>query len=264
MTSLVIVREAGVAILRLNRPDVRNAIDDALQTRLIDALTELGRDAHTQALVVTGTEPAFCAGGDVKAMRARLDDPAHSPGVAGWRRLRETRRMISLLHDMPKVTVAAVNGPAVGVGLDLALACDFVFMVESAFFATAFIQRGLVPDGGGMYSLPRRVGLARAKELVFSGRRVAAEEALAIGLADRVVSPGELVETAVAAAAEIGSRSPTAIALAKSILNRTYESAYEDVLSRSADAQAICYTTEEHRDAVSEFLGAKRSGETPE
>jgi enoyl-CoA hydratase/carnithine racemase len=262
MTSLIVEREGNVAVMRLNRPEVRNAIDDELQTRIIEVLTELGRDMDTRALVVTGTEPAFCAGGDVKAMRARLDDASQSPGVAGWRRLRETQRMISALHDMPKVTVAAVNGPAVGVGLDLALACDFVFAADSAFFATAFIERGLVPDGGGMYSLPRRIGLARAKELVFSGRRVSAGEALEIGLADRVVSPGELVPVAVAAAAEIGSRSPTAIALAKSILNRTYESSREDVLSRSADAQAICYTTEEHRDAVSEFLGTKRTDDT--
>jgi enoyl-CoA hydratase/carnithine racemase len=250
---LLTARNGAVTVLTLNRPQVRNAIDDTLQSLLIAELERIAGDAETRALVVTGEGSAFCAGGDVSGMQARLADPA-GPAVAGWRRLAGTQRLITTLQDLGVVTIAAVNGPAVGVGFDLALACDFVVVAESAFFATAFIERGLVPDGGGMYTLPRRVGLARAKELVFSGRRVAADEALALGIADHVAPATEVVEAAVALAAQYAERSPTAIALAKSILNRSFESTREDVFARSAAAQALCYTTAEHRASVEAFL----------
>ncbi|MES1246906.1 MAG: enoyl-CoA hydratase-related protein, partial [Actinomycetota bacterium] len=194
-----------------------------------------------------------CSGGDITGMQARLSDPA-GPVVAGWRRLAATQRLITTLQDLGVVTIAAVNGPAVGIGFDLALACDFVLVADTAFFATAFIERGLVPDGGGMYSLPRRVGLARAKELVFSGRRVPADEAVELGIADRALPAAELVDAAVALADEYAQRSPTAIALAKAILNRSFESTREEVFARSAAAQAICYSTEEHRSSVEAFL----------
>jgi enoyl-CoA hydratase/carnithine racemase len=155
---------------------------------------------------------------------------------------------------MGKPTIAAVNGAAAGLGCDLALACDFIIASEAAFFTMSFILRGLVPDGGGLYFLPRRVGLARAKELIFTGRRVRAQEALAIGLADRVTPPDRLMTDAREWATQLGRGSRVALALAKSILDKTFELGEEEVLALGREAQAICYTTAEHREQVAAFL----------
>jgi enoyl-CoA hydratase/carnithine racemase len=167
--------------------------------------------------------------------------------------------MITLLDDLDKVTIAAVNGHAVGVGMDLAICCDFVLASEAATFAASYVLRGLVPDGGGMYYLPRRVGLAHAKELIYSGRSVDAPEALTLGLADRLAAPSELESAALSWARELAKSSPTAVALAKRVLNRSFDLTRDEVLARSAEAQAICYTTDEHRNAVAEFLEARKA-----
>ena len=123
----------------------------------------------------------------------------------------------------------------------------------------SFVLRGLVPDGGGMYFLPRRVGLARAKELIFTGRKVDAREALALGLADRVTAPASLLGEARAWATELSRGSPAALAFSKSILDQTFELTRDQVLALSREAQAICYTTSEHRDAVEAFLNRPKS-----
>jgi len=246
--------EDGVATLRINRPEVRNAIDDATRGEMIVALEEAAADPAVRALVLTGAGVAFCAGGDVRGMKQRLSAAAEEVAFNGWRRQGRTHRAVSLLHLFPKPTIAAVNGAAAGLGCDMALACDFVMAGQLAHFTMSFIARGLVPDGGGMYFLPRRVGLARAKELVFSGRRVLAEEALAIGLADRLVPDTQLPQAAQGWARELSGGSPAALALAKSVLDRSLEMSFEAVLAEGAKAQAICYTTGEHRASVTAFL----------
>jgi enoyl-CoA hydratase/carnithine racemase len=247
-----------VVVLRLNRPNVRNAIDDALRGELIAAIESIGADDTVRAVILTGEGTAFCAGGDISAMRDRLNTPAGRIAAEGWRRIRSTERLINLLHECDKITIAAVNGPASGFGMDLALCCDFVVASEAAVFSMSYILRGLVPDGGGMYFLPRRVGLARAKDLIFTGRRVNAQEALEMGIADRVVAPGDLESAAGAWAAELAKSSPTAVALAKAIVNRTFELDAKDVFALSAEAMALCYTTDEHKDSVAEFLAASK------
>ena len=134
--------------------------------------------------------------------------PAGEVAINGWRRQQRTHHAIAALHTMPKPTIAAVNGPATGLGCDMALACDFVVAADSATLAMSYIHRGLIPDGGGMYFLPRRVGLARAKELIFTGRKVTADEALAIGMIDRVTTPDTLLADAVAWAGELQQGRP--------------------------------------------------------
>ncbi len=259
-TSIVFGVEEGVATLRLDRPAVRNAIDDATRAAMIELLETAAADPAVRALVVTGTGAAFCAGGDVRGMQQRLSAQAEDVAFNGWRRQQRTHRAVSLLHLFPKPTIAAVNGPAAGLGVDLALACDFIMAGESGSFTMSFIARGLIPDGGGMYFLPRRVGLPRAKELVFTGRRVGAAEALSLGLADRVVPDAELATSAATWARELSGGSPAALALAKSVLDRSLEMSFEAVLAEGAKAQAICYTTGEHRASVAAFLekSAKR------
>jgi enoyl-CoA hydratase/carnithine racemase len=256
---LLVSSDGPVATLRLNRPRVRNAIDDALRDDLIEAVGKIGADDAIRVVVITGQGSAFCAGGDISAMRERLNTSPGRVAANGWRRIRTTERLINVLHDCDKITIAAVNGPASGFGMDLAICCDFVIASEAAFFAMSYILRGLVPDGGGMYFLPRRVGLARAKDLIFTGRRVNAQEALSIGLADRVVAPEELEPAAAAWAAELAKSPATAVSLAKAIMNRTFELDAKDVFALSAEAMALCYTTDEHRDSVAEFLDASKS-----
>jgi enoyl-CoA hydratase/carnithine racemase len=246
--------QAGIATLHLNRPDKRNALNDELREQLVSALERAAADRDIRALVLTGNGTAFCAGGDIGAMAQRLETPLGEVGFNGWRRQQQVHHSLSLLHTLPMPTIAAVNGPAAGLGADMALACDFVIASRDATFAWSYINRGLIPDGGSIYFLPRRVGLVKAKELIFSGRRVDAEEALQLGIADRLSSSESLLDDARAWAASLGKGSRTALALGKSILNQSFELSAAQVFALGSQAQGICYTSTEHRDSVKEFL----------
>lgn len=249
-----IEQRGHIAIVALNRPDVHNAMDDALRGELVDVINWVSSDDTIRAMVLTGRGRSFCAGGDISAMKERLDAPAGRVAINGWQRQRRTHSAVTLLHGLTKPTVAAVNGAAAGLGCDMALCCDFVVAADSAKFAMSYVLRGLIPDGGGLYFLPRRVGLARAKELIFSGRRVEAEEALSIGMIDAVSSDENLLDEAVAIAERMTAGSPVAVALSKSILDQSFELPMDQVFALGRQAQAICYTTDEHHDAVNDFL----------
>lgn len=246
--------DAQVATITLDRPDKRNAMSDAMRGEFLDALERVARDREIRALVLTGAGKAFCAGGDIAGMQARLSAPAGEVGINGWHRQQGVHKVQALLHGLAKPTIAAVNGAAAGLGADTALACDFVIASEHASFSWSYLLRGIIPDGGGMYFLPRRVGLPRAKELIFTGRKVECDEALALGVADRVCAAGDLLEQARAWARELCAASATAVALAKGILDRSYESGVHEVFTQGSLAQGICYTSTEHRDAVQAFL----------
>jgi enoyl-CoA hydratase/carnithine racemase len=258
--------EDGVAVLTLDRPDVRNAINDDMRGELMAALDRVSRDESVRALVLTGAGKAFCAGGDIRAMQQRMQAPAGEVAYNGWARQQRTHHALSALHDLPKPVIAAVNGASTGLGTDLAMACDFVVASEPhASFAWNYVLRGLIPDGGGMYFLPRRVGLARAKALIFTGRTVRANEAIALGIADRLSTPETLVADAVAWARELGAGSRTSIALAKGILNQSFELQAEQVFGMGSQAQAICYSSSEHHAAVHAFLAKSApSAKSPE
>jgi enoyl-CoA hydratase/carnithine racemase len=255
MSSLVeLAVDSSIAVIKLNRPEVRNAINDAMRAELMAALEQASSDASVRAVVLAGNGKSFCSGGDIAGMRERLKAPVGEVAVNGWRRQRQTHRAVAALHGLDKPTIAAVNGAAAGLGCDMALACDFIVAAEDAAFSMSFVNRGLVSDGGGLYFLPRRIGLSRAKDMIFTGRSVGAKEALAIGLADRVSPSVSLLDDAVTWARELSRGSPTAIALMKPILDRSLESTEEQVLDLSREAQAICYTTAEHQEAVAAFL----------
>jgi enoyl-CoA hydratase/carnithine racemase len=255
MTGLVeLTVEDKVAIVTLNRPEVRNAINDALRTEFVSTLEKVAADASIRAMVLTGRGKGFCAGGDISGMKERLSAPTGQVAFNGWRRQGQTHKSVALLHGLPKITIAAVNGAAAGLGCDMALACDFIVASEQAAFTMSFVKRGLVSDGGGMYFLPRRIGLPKAKEMIFTGRTVDAKEALVIGLADRVATADRLVADAAAWARELSQGSQASIAFSKAILDRTFESAEEQVFALGREAQAVCYTTSEHRDSVTAFL----------
>jgi len=244
----------SIATLTLNRPDKRNAMSDDMRTEFINALEHVAADKAIKALVLTGAGKGFCAGGDIAGMQKRMNAPTGEVGFNGWHRQQRVHHVQALLHTMPKPVIAAVNGAASGLGADTALACDFVVASEWANFTWSYIHRGIIPDGGGMYFLPRRVGLPRAKELIFTGRVVKADEAVALGIVDRKTSAEALVADAQAWAAELGKGSATALALTKTILNQSFELSSHDVFAQGSQAQGICYTSSEHRASVEAFL----------
>ena len=259
-TSLIELQiDSGIATLFLNRPEKRNAITDDMRTELIAALERVTADNTVRALVLTGNGKGFCAGGDVAGMQRRMDAPPGDVGFNGWTRQQRVHRTVALLHKMPKPTIAAVNGAAAGLGADMAMSCDFVMASSEASFAWSYINRGLIPDGGGMYFLPRRTGLSLAKDLIFTGRKVDADAALKMGIADRLSTPETLLADARAWARELGAGSPTAVALGKSIINQTFELPLDQIMAQGSQAQGICYTSQEHRDSVTAFLAKMAS-----
>lgn len=249
--------DSRIATITLNRPEKRNAMTDDMRTELIDVLTRVSSDPRVRAVILTGNGKGFCAGGDVSGMAQRMEAPAGEVAFNGWSRQQRVHHTVNLLYSMPKPTIAAVNGAAAGLGADMALSCDFVVASEEASFTWSYIKRGLIPDGGGMYFLPRRVGLARAKELIFSGRKVEALEARDLGIADRLSAADRLLADARAWAQELSQGSPTALALGKTILNQSYELSAQQVFAQGSQAQAVCYTSHEHREAVLDFLGKR-------
>jgi len=253
--SLISLRvEDSIATLTLNRPEKRNAISDGMRAELIDALEHVAADRGIRALVLTGAGKGFCAGGDIAGMERRMNAPTGEIAFNGWHRQQLVHHAQALLHTMPKPTIAAVNGAASGLGADTALACDFIVASEWASFSWSYIHRGIVPDGGGMYFLPRRVGLPMAKALIFSGRKVDVEEAAKLGIVDRQVAAEMLVAEAQAWALELSRGSATALALSKTILNQAFELPAAQVFAQGSQAQGICYTSSEHREAVMAFL----------
>ncbi len=246
--------QAAIATITFNRPDKRNAMSDDMRTEFIHALEHVSAEKAIRALVITGAGKGFCAGGDVAGMERRMSAPTGEIAFNGWHRQQRVHHTQSLLHDMPKPTIAAVNVAASGLGADTALACDFIIGSEYANFAWSYINRGIIPDGGGMYFLPRRVSLSMAKQLVFTGRKVEADEALSLGIMDRKTSSASLLSDAQAWAEELSQGSGTALALSKTILNQTYESSAHQVFAQGSQAQGICYTSSEHRAAVLAFL----------
>jgi len=246
--------ENAIATITLNRPDKRNAMSDDMRSEFIDALETVAADKAIRALVLTGAGKGFCAGGDISGMQKRMNAPAGEVGFNGWHRQQRVHHTQALLHTMPKPVIAAVNGAASGLGADTAMACDFVMASEWASFAWSYVLRGIIPDGGGMYFLPRRVGLAKAKELIFTGRQVKIDEALALGIVDRKTSADTLLADAQAWAAELSQASSTALALTKTIINQSFELSSHDVFAQGSQAQGICYTSSEHRASVEAFL----------
>ncbi len=246
--------QEGIAIITLNRPDKLNAMSDDMRSEFIAALERVAADKAIRALVLTGAGKGFCAGGDISGMERRMNAPAGEVAFNGWHRQQRVHHTQSLLHTMPKPVIAAVNGAASGLGADTALACDFIIASEWANFSWSYIHRGIIPDGGGMYFLPRRVGLSRAKELIFTGRKVNVDEALALGIVDRKTAADTLVADAQAWAVELSKGSGTALALAKTIVNQSFELSSQQIFAQGSQAQGICYTSTEHRESVMAFL----------
>ena len=245
--------DGHVATVTITAPPV-NAQGTRFRQEIVRIFDVLGLARDVRAIVLTGEGKAFSAGADLSERSAIADAP---DGYARHNRL--VRAAFDVVMECPKPVIAAVNGAASGLGADTALACDFIIASEWASFTWSYIHRGIIPDGGGMYFLPRRVGLAKAKDLIFTGRKVEADEALALGIVDRKTTADRLLADAQAWAAELGRGSATALALSKTILNQTFELPAQQVFAQGSQAQGICYTSTEHRESVRAFL-AKTHG----
>jgi len=242
----------SVAVLTLNRPHRRNAVDLPMRAALAEALRHVARTPAIRALVLTGAGGSFCAGGDIASMR---DRPADID--AGRMRMREAGEVAVLLSTLDRPVIAAVDGPAYGAGFGLALAADFIIGTDRARFSASFIRIGLIPDCLLHYSLTRWVGAARARELIFSGREVGAREAIDLGILSRICEPDALQSEALTMARRFRHASPVALAQSKAILNRVHTMNLHQLADAAAAAQALCFETTAHRDAAARFMRAE-------
>jgi len=241
-----------IATLTLNRPERLNALGDTLREDLYDAVLKAAADDEVRVLVITGAGRGFCSGGDVKSMNERDRAGASASLNDKISPLRDPTLLA--MRDCPKPIIAAVNGAAAGAGMNLALACDMRIASTSAKFAQAFVKRGLHPDWGGTYFLPRIVGTAKACELIFTGDTIDAAEALRLGIVNSVVEPEALLPRACALAAKIAAGPPIAIRLAKRAIYRNQESDLRTALEYETYAQNLCRDTEDAKEGVKAFV----------
>jgi len=239
----------GVAVLTLNRPEARNALDLAMRTDLEAALTRLGADAAIRVLVVRGAGEHFCSGGDLKFMQS-----GRTTAGEGQARVEAMNRAIVLLARFRTPTIAMVDGVAVGAGMNLALACDLIVASDRARFGEVFAKIGLIPDGGGTFFLARRIGLARAKELCFTAEIIDATAAERLGIANRIVLAAALETETLALARRLADGPPHALAAAKILLDRGLHLDLETSLAWEALAQGLMMETTDHREGLAAFF----------
>jgi 2-(1,2-epoxy-1,2-dihydrophenyl)acetyl-CoA isomerase len=243
------IRDEGqIRWMVLDRPERRNAVPPDGWGQLAEEFARF-EGSEARVLVVTGAGGAFCSGADL--------DPSATPGegvVARHQRMKLIGEAATRLHRLSKPTIAAVDGVAVGAGMNLALGCDVVLASTRARFAEIFVRRGLTVDFGGSWLLPRVVGIQRAKELALSGRMVGADEALRLGLCMEVVEPERLVERTREVASGFLEGAPVAQMLAKRCLDRSWELSFEQALAWEGQAQAICFQTEDVAEGIAAFL----------
>ena len=241
--------EGRLATVTVDRPEVRNALDTETVAELHRALDDV-RDARATVLIVTGAgDKAFVSGADIKAIQARRRDDALAS---------INSRLMSALEAHEAVSIAAVNGYALGGGCELALACDLRIAAETAVFGLPEPTLGIIPGAGGTQRLPRIVGLGRAKEMILTGARWDARQALAAGLVSQVVPPGELLSAARALADRVLSLGPLAVRLAKAALNLSAQAPLSAGLVYESTAQAITFDSRDKAEGTAAFLEKRR------
>jgi 2-(1,2-epoxy-1,2-dihydrophenyl)acetyl-CoA isomerase len=237
-----------IATVTLNRPDAMNATTDRLYGELQDMIPKMAADPGVSVVILTGAGRGFCAGADLKASKDGMT-PLQRRARHRW----ILRDVLDPLYKLEKPIIAAVNGAAAGAGANIALSCDIIIASEKATFLQAFAKIGLVPDLGGLFFLARVVGINKAKELCFTARKVDASEALALGIANKVVPHDDLMVEARAMARQIAAGSPTAMAMTKRLLNMSQSASIEQMIEFEAYAQTVAYLTPEYREGVAAF-----------
>jgi enoyl-CoA hydratase/carnithine racemase len=240
-----------VATITINRPEVRNALNRAAYRELEEAFAEAQRDPEVRAVVLTGADPSFCSGDDVKQIMLGEERPT----LDRLRAVRGTPTPAALaILECDRPVIAAVNGPAVGWGLDLSLFADIRIASERARFGELFVKRGLIPDLGGLWRLPRTVGPAKAAELCYTGDVIDAQEALRIGLVSRVVAHDELMPTARALASRIAANAPLAVRYIKEGLRRSVTSEPRELGMWISSTLGLLFQTEDHKEGARSFV----------
>jgi len=254
MTDLIEAVENGIATLTLNRPERLNALSMEIRTGLLEALQRLGHDSNVGCIILTGSGRGFSSGGDVKSMGER-SAAGFEPRAAG---IQFSNQIPKLMRTIPKTVIAMVNGVAVGAGLSMALACDLRIAARSARFGTGFLKIGLSGDWGGTWTLTRLVGTAKARELYLLGDMIGADEALAIGMVNKVAEDTELLATTMAIARRIADLPQIAVGYTKRNLHAAETGDFQTVLDLEAFNQARCSQTEDHREAVRAFAEKRK------
>jgi enoyl-CoA hydratase/carnithine racemase len=252
-------RDGAVVTIKLNQPEVRNAISStAFIDGLIELISQADRDIGTRVVILTGEGNTFSSGGDINQMKAGggLNDPQPMNTRRNYRT--GIQRLPLLFEALEVPVIAAVNGPAIGAGCDLACMCDIRIASERAVFAESFVKLGLVPGDGGAWLLPRIVGFSKASEMALTGDVLDSAAALACGLVSQVVPHGQLMVVARKIADRIAANPPHAVRMTKRLLREASTATLAATLEASASAQALCHTTSDHQEAVAAFL-EKRS-----
>lgn len=242
----------GIAIVTIDRPDVLNAIDDNVLDELDAALTEIEQNDSVRVVIITGAgEKAFVAGGDIAAMK-------RMSLLEGEKFVYKGQGVLNKIENSNKVVIAAINGYALGGGTELALACDIRIASEKAQLGLPEVKIGLYPGWGGTQRLVRLVGKGIAKELVFTGERISAEEAKEIGLVNRVVKHDELIDECIKLARKILENSPIAVFQAKKAINQGSEISLSNALALEAEAWLVNFSTEDRVEGLSAFLEKRK------
>lgn len=244
--TILVEKDDSIATIVLNRPEKYNAIDMKMREELYFAFRYLEKDVEVNCIILGGAGEAFCSGGDIHIM-------GEFKANAGRTRLKNIHPLLRLIYTMDKPVVAAVQGHAVGAGMNLALACDFLIAAENLNMCQSFTKIGLVPDWGGFYILPRRVGVAKAKELMMLAPSITAEEALELGLINKIVKKEDLLEEAKDLARRLASGPRVALALCKTGINRSLQSTLDECLEYEALAQDICMQSVDFQEGITAF-----------
>ena len=249
----------GVARLTLNRPDAANALTPDQRNRIIDIMAEASGDLNVRVVVLSANGKHFCTGADLRVSKIpenpRPDGaPERALGDVGRNIKRGAQRLVSSILDCEKPVIARVNGTAAGIGAHIALACDLIVAVDTARFIEVFVRRGITPDGGGAYLLPRMIGLAKAKELIFFGDDLPAPDAERIGLINRSVSAEQLDTVVDEWAGRLAVAPTKAVGLAKWLLNRSLDSDRGTAFEEEAWAQELASRTEDFQEGVQAFI----------
>lgn len=254
MAFLKTSRDGAVLTLTMSQPETRNALTgNTAVEEFVQACAEIAKDRAIRCVILTGEGPVFSSGGNVKDMQ-RFFQQQLSPETIREEYRNGIQRLPKALYHLDVPVIAAVNGPAIGAGLDLTCMCDIRIASEKATFAESFVRVGIVPGDGGAWLLPRAVGRAKAAEMAFTGEALTAQEALECGLVSRVVAPEALMETAMTLARKIAANPAGVLRMTKRLLREGEQASLESLLEISASYQAIAHMEPDHHEAVRAFV----------
>jgi len=250
--SILYQQEGPIVTLTLNKPEIRNAIsDNDMIERIVNAVHQINSDNNTRAVILTGSGKAFSSGGNLKEIEKVASlSPVE---IRNWY-LNGIQRIPLAIYSLEVPIIAAVNGPAIGAGCDLACMCDIRIAGQSAVFAESFVKLGITPGDGGAWFLPRVIGLSKAYEMTFTGDAVDANEALACGLVSKVVPDEKLLDEANALAQRIAVNPGHALRMTKRLLREAQHVKLDTLLELSAGMQSLAHGTADHKEAVAAFL----------